>query len=124
VVDDEASILDLFSQIIAKQLPNARVDTAVNGQQAVDMCKDSDYKVIIMDVIMPVMNGEFAFEAIQQNCKENHRTMPSVVFCTGCDDDPSHNFLSLGNSDERHCVIYKPVRNETIMSVIKQRLAV
>lgn len=42
------------------------VDTAENGREAVGMCLEKDYDLVIMDVEMPVLNGYDACRSIRQ----------------------------------------------------------
>ena len=46
---------------------NFKIDTAVNGQDAVDKAAKSAYDLILMDVQMPIMNGYDAARAIRQS---------------------------------------------------------
>ncbi len=62
VVDDNE-----FNRTVAKDTLRSKCDVeiteAVNGQEAVDLLKEQDFDVILMDVQMPVMDG---FEATRQ----------------------------------------------------------
>jgi two-component system KDP operon response regulator KdpE len=55
VVDDEADLL----RVIASALKDAgcEVQTAQNGQQALDMCAMRDPEVILTDLDMPLLGG-------------------------------------------------------------------
>lgn len=120
IVDDEKAIRDLFKILLSLDLPQCRVDLAVNGAEAVAATRDSDYDVIVMDLHMPVMDGEAAFRAIGKNCDETGRKMPSVVFCTGY--DPSLDLTKMITKNPEHCVLRKPVTNENLTRAIKARL--
>ena len=120
VVDDDRQIRQLFLQMITISMPDIRVDVATNGKEAVTMFKELDYNVIVMDVIMPVMDGEQAFHEIKKICTQNNKEMPSVIFCTGY--APTNNIISLADSDPRHYIVHKPVGNKGLVDVIKQRL--
>jgi len=55
VVDDEKLIRDVIKEYLL--LENIKVDEAENGLQAVDKVKHNDYDIIIMDIMMPKMDG-------------------------------------------------------------------
>ena len=55
VVDDEKLIRDVIKEYLL--LENIKVDEAENGLQAVDEVKHNDYDIIIMDIMMPKMDG-------------------------------------------------------------------
>jgi len=54
VVDDDASILDTVSAILADE---GKIDKAVNGAEALARLTENYYATIITDVDMPVMDG-------------------------------------------------------------------
>ncbi|WP_343486966.1 ATP-binding protein [Allomuricauda sp. d1] len=45
---------------------NAVVEVAENGQEAVEKCRNNSYDVVLMDILMPIMNGFEASKAIRQ----------------------------------------------------------
>jgi CheY-like chemotaxis protein len=122
VVDDEKNIRDLFRTLLSLHLPNARIDVAVNGVEAVDIFQVARTDVIIMDLMMPVMNGEKAFFEIKRMCDENKWKIPSVIFCTGY--APSDMISRIVKEDPMHCIVTKPVSTEKLFSLIMERLAV
>ena len=55
MVDDIWNIREYFSLLVADT--NAEVDTAIDGEHAVEICLQKDYDLILMDMNMPGMNG-------------------------------------------------------------------
>ena len=56
IVDDEKDIREMLKVILLKE--GYFVDAASNGNMAIDMAKkEKDYELIIMDIIMPGLNG-------------------------------------------------------------------
>jgi CheY-like chemotaxis protein len=122
IVDDEQSIRDLFSRIIALHLPHCRVDVAVDGGEAVSCFREIHHAVIVMDVRMPVMDGEAAYGAIRDACGEENWAMPAVIFCTGF--EPSHEIKNIVAANSAHCVLRKPLDAKALMEAIRTRLGI
>jgi len=55
VVDDEANIVELLS--VSLKFQGFEVDTATNGAQALDRARDARPDAVILDVMMPGMDG-------------------------------------------------------------------
>ncbi len=64
VVDDNSDLVDTFSLIL--KMKGYNVDTAGDGLSAVDKFKRRPFDVILMDLIMPRMNGVEAFRKIRE----------------------------------------------------------
>lgn len=71
VVDDEALIRDVIKEYLG--LENYIVDEASNGEEAVSKALDNDYSLIIMDIMMPKMDG-------YQACREIKKTKNNIPF--------------------------------------------
>lgn len=61
VVDDEKLIRDVIHEYLA--LDKIDVEEAENGLEAVEKCKNTSYDVVIMDIMMPKMDG---FQAVKE----------------------------------------------------------
>lgn len=121
VVDDEDVIRDLFRTVLSYEIPSCRVDVAVNGAEAVAAFRDGLHGVLLMDLHMPVMDGEKAFLEIRKHCEAENIDMPAVVFCTGY--DASSSLREEVAKDDRHCILIKPVREEELVGALNKRLA-
>lgn len=75
-----------------------QVDSACNGQKAVDMFKvtnQGDYRMIFMDVMMPVLNGLEATHLIRTSGHPDSTTIPIVaVSANAFDEDISRSLAS------------------------------
>lgn len=84
VVDDTATNRQILS-VFLKKLGHT-VDLAENGEQAVSKFATHAYDIVIMDVMMPVMDGYEATRRIKAMCGD--RWVP-VVFLSALDKDES-----------------------------------
>lgn len=64
VVDDEKLIRDVIKEYLL--LENFEVEEASNGLEAVDKVKQDDFDIIIMDIMMPKMDGYTACREIKK----------------------------------------------------------
>lgn len=64
IVDDEARIRDLIRKYAAFEVYN--VEEASNGMEAIEKCRQKNYDLIIMDVMMPELDGFSACREIRR----------------------------------------------------------
>ena len=121
IVDDEKLVRDVFKLVLSYGLPKCKTDFAVNGAEAIESFRAIHQGVILMDLMMPVMDGETAFDEIQKICRTNNWEMPSVVFCTGY--VPTDKIKNTVKDNTSHCLLQKPVSNDVLIKAINIRLA-
>ena len=120
VVDDEASIVRLFTMLFALGLPDKQVDPAGDGAEAVEKFTAGHHGVIVMDLHMPVMDGLNAFLSIESSCRARGWQMPCVVFCTGY--VPSDSVIRAVAGGTEHCLLQKPVSGNVLVRTVAARL--
>jgi len=120
VVDDEPTLLKFVEHVLQHDLPDLTVDCAVNGAEAIASFHVRHHSLIILDISMPVMNGEDAFLEVKRICKEKKWEMPAVIFCTGY--TPPDSIRQAIAEENIHCYLPKPVTKETIVNAVKNRL--
>lgn len=64
VVDDEKLIRDVIKEYLT--LENYTVKEAENGIDAINLVKNEDFDIIIMDIMMPKMDGYSAYKEIKK----------------------------------------------------------
>lgn len=114
LVDDEADILEFLSYNLKKE--GYRVFTANNGKEAVTVAKKENPDIIILDVMMPDMDGI-------ETCREI-RDLPGlkdvmIAFLTARNEDYSQIAgFEVGADD----YINKPIKPRVLISRIKALL--
>jgi DNA-binding response OmpR family regulator len=92
VVDDEKRILSLLKAYLEQQ--GFAVVTAANGQDALYLARQQKPDLIILDVMMPEMDG---YEFMRQHRKE--RETPIILLTAKVDEDDKVIGLELGADD-------------------------
>ena len=92
IVDDEARIRALIEKYAAFE--GYETESAENGMQAVEMCRQRQYDLIIMDVMMPELDG---FSAVREIRKQQN-TPVIMLSARGEEYDRIHGF-ELGVDD-------------------------
>ena len=66
VVDDEAGIRNIIKKYATFE--GYEIAEASDGMQAIDMCRTMKFDLIIMDVMMPELDGFSAVREIKKTC--------------------------------------------------------
>ena len=98
-----------------------KVDCAADGQIAVDKFKENTYDAILMDIMMPNMDGVTACMLIreyekEQNIPESNRTKIIAVTANAFEDDQDR-FLDAGMDD----MMNKPVDIDELQRMLNQK---
>lgn len=64
IVDDEAKIREVINEYI--EFSGYESDEAEDGKEAVEKCRDNNYDLIIMDIMMPKVDGITAIKEIKK----------------------------------------------------------
>jgi two-component system sensor histidine kinase/response regulator len=88
------------------------IDTAEDGQQALDLAAVNDYQLILMDMQMPVMNGLEATRAIRK--LPNRQAVPILAMTANAFAEDREACLEAGMND----FLTKPVVPEKLFEVL------
>lgn len=114
LVDDEQDILEIVGYNLAQE--GYQISTAINGKEAVEKAKKEVPHLIIMDVMMPEMDG-------MEAC-ENIRKIPElknviITFLTARSEDYSQVAGFDAGADD---YITKPIKPKLLISKVKALL--
>jgi class 3 adenylate cyclase len=95
VVDDDAMNRDMMARRL--QRSGFNVTTAENGRVALDLIKQRGFDLILLDIIMPILNGFHTLEFIKADPKTRH--LP-VIMLTALDEvDSTVRCIEAGAED-------------------------
>lgn len=114
LVDDEPQNLFLMSEILEDE--GYTVRQAESGAQALEAIQEALPILILLDVMMPEMNG---FEVCEQIRSDARAATIPIVFLTALDDDDSHlKSLEVMGDD----YLTKPVNIELVLKKIERTI--
>ena len=115
VVDDDSRNIFALSRMLSKS--KAKIYTAQNGKEAVDALNDdTDIDIVLMDIMMPVMDGYEAIEAIRK--QERFATLPIISVTAKAMKSDKEKCLAVGAD----AYISKPISKSELFGVIKDLL--
>ena len=90
--DDELMNRKVASKILVKE--GFEVIEALNGQEAINILKSSRIDLILMDLMMPVMDGYAATKIIKED--EEFKAIPLIIISALSDKEAINKGLELG----------------------------
>ena len=114
LVDDEPDILEILSYPLKNE--GFQVHTANNGLEAINIAKDIQPHLIVLDVMMPEMDGIEACEIIRKNPKISNTL---ITFLSARGEDYSKIAGFNAGADD---YITKPIKPKVLVSKVKSLL--
>lgn len=84
VVDDDLYIRELYEEILKDE--GYEVDSAVNGEEALNKLKNGGYDLILLDIMMPKLDGLGVMDGLK-NLQPPVKNGP-ILLLTNLDHDP------------------------------------
>ena len=111
VVDDDPEIVRAIAIVLEKE--GYRVLRAYNGMEALDLALTPDLRLIIMDVMMPKLDGLSAVLKIREK-----RNLPIIVLSAKSEDSDKILGLSMGADD----YVSKPFNPQELAARVRSHL--
>ncbi|MBO5373325.1 MAG: response regulator [Lachnospiraceae bacterium] len=113
-VDDNAMNLDLLKGMLKRT--KIQIDIGMNGKEAVDLVRKNTYHLIIIDHMMPVMDGVEALRIMRKEklCDNT----PILVLTANAVGNAKEKYLEEGFND----YLSKPVHSSQLFAMLKKYL--
>lgn len=108
VVDDEVNIRAVVREYA--EFEEFEVDEAENGMEAVEKCRQMDYDLVIMDVMMPKLDGYSASKEIKK-----HKNVPIIMLSARGEEYDKLFGFEIGVDD----YVVKPFSPKELMARVK-----
>lgn len=117
VVEDNALNMEIAQSLLEDC--NITVECAYNGEEALQRMKESEsgyYDLILMDIMMPVMDGLEATSEIRKIDREDCRTIPIIAMSANAFDEDVRRSLASGMNGH----LSKPVDVEKLREILSR----
>lgn len=111
VCDDERDITDALKIYLTTE--GYKAYTAFNGQEAVDVALKEDIQLVIMDIMMPVMDGMTAMTKIREE-----KNVPVIMLTAKGEDTDKILGLTVGADD----YVTKPFNPVELIARVKSQI--
>ncbi|MED1793681.1 CHASE3 domain-containing protein [Brevibacillus nitrificans] len=112
LVDDDAR--NVYALVTALERKGVRVEVAENGKQAVGLLlEDRSYDLVLMDIMMPIMDGYQAMKAIREDL--GMTDMPIIALTAKAMKNEREKCMEAGASD----YIMKPLNIDQLFSLMR-----
>lgn len=114
IVDDDPATLLALPALLRTHFPDALIQTALNADAALGWVRDYHYRLVLLDVRMPGMDGL----AFLRQVFESLGSAKVIVMTGAIDDNLEAEALKAG----AHAVIQKPVLPDVLIDMIRVSL--
>ncbi|MBF0193572.1 MAG: response regulator [Magnetococcales bacterium] len=115
LVEDSQDNILLFKAYLKNG--SCKLDTAVNGLEAVEKFKENQYDLVFMDIQMPLMDGYSATKAIRKLEVEMQRKRTPILALTAYVMEEEIKKMMLSGCDLH---LKKPIRKKLLLDVISK----
>lgn len=118
-IDDSRDNLIIIKALLNDSFPDITVFTAIDGRQGLELANIQDPDVILLDIIMPVMDGYEVCRRLKSNKKTSDTP---VVFITAIKGDKESRILALECSAEAY--LSKPIDKSELTAQVNAMLKI
>lgn len=112
VVDDEPMNVHILKRLLERV--GHEICTAYNGREALDAISENHFDLILLDIMMPQVDGFEVLDELQQQKSQ----IPVIMVSALNDYDTINKAHSMGACD----FLTKPVKPATIYSAVEKQL--
>jgi len=111
VVDDDQEVLRMLNRIL--DLEGFGVALAANGRTALTLLEEREPDLVILDIMMPEMDGFQVLNLIRRQCN-----IPVIMLTARCEVTTLRDALVLGADD----YVRKPFRTRELVGRVRAKL--
>ena len=115
VVDDNDVNRLVVSTTLMRSFPNAIIEQAANGQQGLDKMRLTLFDLVLIDLVMPDLDGSEVVAIVRQSCPEPYRSVPVIALTANVAQDAVDRCNAAGVNE----VLAKPFDRLTLIRSVR-----
>jgi len=116
IVDDVSRNIQILGNILSQE--QFQIAYAQSGKQAIDICETQDFDLILLDIMMPEMDGYEVCERLKENPSTSE--IPIIFLTAKADMDSIIKGFEIGGQD----YITKPFNAAELLARVKSHLLI
>jgi CheY-like chemotaxis protein len=118
VVDDSAVNRLLACEVVQSHWPHAIMVQATNGQEALDALQHESFDMVLMDMLMPVMDGIEATRRLRTQWPSPQRDVPVLALTANVNTEDHQHCADVG----MNAMVLKPFDRQRLCALIEEHL--
>ena len=118
IIEDEKNMRSAIKRILLQDLPSIEFIEAENGEQALKIVENNKPDLILLDVLMPQMNGLMVLKNLKENKNIEIRKIPVIILTAVGNREINVKARKLGAVD----YMTKPYNEKLLLRMIKRYL--
>ncbi len=115
VVDDNDVNRLVVTATLMRSFPNAQIEQAANGQQALEKMQANEYELVLIDLVMPDIDGAQVVQTIRQQAPKPFCDVPAVALTANVAQDAIERCQQAGINR----VLAKPFDRNTLIRTVR-----
>ena len=112
LIDDDETIIAPFQLILQKE--GYQVDTASTGRQALEKARETEYQMVISDIVLPDIRGI----EVAKKIREFNRNIRLIIITGFPDLADSIETIDLGIDE----ILIKPIKPDELLRAVKESI--
>ena len=112
LIDDDETIIAPFQLILQKE--GYQVDTASTGRQALEKARETEYQMVISDIVLPDIRGI----EVAKKIREFNRNIRLIIITGFPDLADSLETIDLGIDE----ILIKPIKPDELLRAVKESI--
>lgn len=114
VAEDSSVIINLTKSVLSFE--NFEIKIAKNGQQVMKFLENENFDLILMDIGMPVLDGENCMKAIRELADPAKSKIPAIAISGNIKNYSTEDFRKIGFD----FFIQKPLDYDKLLDTVKK----